>query len=213
MHFKYIVRLSLCKIRMLQRNCVQFLELCVSVLLACKDDNHPDIIQNRTLLEENTRLHELSTLLHGRHHKMSMEVKCFLFWMFFFFFKPTFICVFHMCVSFVVVIVVLTHCLAVQWAGWQGNKCRDEGVWDGNNGGGPPVGYRETSQQGTEAEQTSGWGDGAGVFVSLLETAAKYFFLFVFLSVYWWDSKRHYFSFFKHIFLFFSESYFEKMFL
>uniref|UniRef100_H2LUU0 E3 ubiquitin protein ligase n=1 Tax=Oryzias latipes TaxID=8090 RepID=H2LUU0_ORYLA len=58
---------------MLQRNCVQFLELCVSVLLACKDDNHPDIIQNRTLLEENTRLHELSTLLHGRHHKMSME--------------------------------------------------------------------------------------------------------------------------------------------
>ncbi|XP_020567814.1 E3 ubiquitin-protein ligase BRE1B isoform X2 [Oryzias latipes] len=40
---------------------------------ACKDDNHPDIIQNRTLLEENTRLHELSTLLHGRHHKMSME--------------------------------------------------------------------------------------------------------------------------------------------
>uniref|UniRef100_A0A8C7Y4L8 E3 ubiquitin protein ligase n=1 Tax=Oryzias sinensis TaxID=183150 RepID=A0A8C7Y4L8_9TELE len=48
-------------------------KLCVSVLLACKDDNHPDIIQNRTLLEENTRLHELSTLLHGRHHKMSME--------------------------------------------------------------------------------------------------------------------------------------------
>uniref|UniRef100_A0A8C7Y4P3 E3 ubiquitin protein ligase n=1 Tax=Oryzias sinensis TaxID=183150 RepID=A0A8C7Y4P3_9TELE len=48
-------------------------QLCVSVLLACKDDNHPDIIQNRTLLEENTRLHELSTLLHGRHHKMSME--------------------------------------------------------------------------------------------------------------------------------------------
>uniref|UniRef100_A0A3P9HJH0 E3 ubiquitin protein ligase n=1 Tax=Oryzias latipes TaxID=8090 RepID=A0A3P9HJH0_ORYLA len=46
---------------------------CVSVLLACKDDNHPDIIQNRTLLEENTRLHELSTFLHGRHHKMSME--------------------------------------------------------------------------------------------------------------------------------------------
>uniref|UniRef100_A0A3B3CA62 E3 ubiquitin protein ligase n=1 Tax=Oryzias melastigma TaxID=30732 RepID=A0A3B3CA62_ORYME len=28
---------------------------------------------NRTLLEENTRLHELSTFLHGRHHKMSME--------------------------------------------------------------------------------------------------------------------------------------------
>ncbi|XP_024141014.1 E3 ubiquitin-protein ligase BRE1B [Oryzias melastigma] len=37
------------------------------------DENHPDIIQNRTLLEENTRLHELSTFLHGRHHKMSME--------------------------------------------------------------------------------------------------------------------------------------------
>uniref|UniRef100_A0A8C8DQH4 E3 ubiquitin protein ligase n=1 Tax=Oryzias sinensis TaxID=183150 RepID=A0A8C8DQH4_9TELE len=42
--------------------------------MSCKDDNHPDIIQNRTLLEENTRLHELSTLLHGRHHKMSMEL-------------------------------------------------------------------------------------------------------------------------------------------
>ncbi|XP_068439417.1 E3 ubiquitin-protein ligase BRE1B isoform X1 [Clinocottus analis] len=41
---------------------------------ACEDDSQSDILNvNNTLLDENTRLRDLATLLQGRHHKMSME--------------------------------------------------------------------------------------------------------------------------------------------
>ncbi|XP_037320557.2 E3 ubiquitin-protein ligase BRE1B isoform X2 [Pungitius pungitius] len=41
---------------------------------AYEDDSQSDIINvNHTLLDENTRLRDLATLLQGRHHKMSME--------------------------------------------------------------------------------------------------------------------------------------------
>uniref|UniRef100_A0A8C2X7T6 E3 ubiquitin protein ligase n=1 Tax=Cyclopterus lumpus TaxID=8103 RepID=A0A8C2X7T6_CYCLU len=43
-------------------------------LHTCEDESQSDNINvNNTLLEENTRLRDLATLLQGRHHKMSME--------------------------------------------------------------------------------------------------------------------------------------------
>lgn len=45
-------------------------------LAGFEDDSQSDIINlNCTLLDENTRLRDLATLLQGRHHKMSMEVQ------------------------------------------------------------------------------------------------------------------------------------------
>lgn len=45
------------------------------VLSVCEDDSQQEIVvSNRTLLEENSRLQDLTSSLQGRHHKMSLEV-------------------------------------------------------------------------------------------------------------------------------------------
>lgn len=46
-----------------------------SLLTACKSDSQSDMVSsNITMLEDNLRLRDLTTLLQGKHHKMSMEV-------------------------------------------------------------------------------------------------------------------------------------------
>jgi len=47
-----------------------------SSLAAREDESQSDDVGvNDALLDENTRLRDLATLLQGRHHKMSMEVR------------------------------------------------------------------------------------------------------------------------------------------
>ncbi|XP_034049811.1 E3 ubiquitin-protein ligase BRE1B-like [Thalassophryne amazonica] len=49
-------------------------DMCKQVQAAvCNDDSQTENILKCTLLEENSRLRDLATLLQGRHHKMSME--------------------------------------------------------------------------------------------------------------------------------------------
>lgn len=45
------------------------------LLTACENDSQSDVVStNITVLEDNLRLRDLTTLLQGKHHKMSMEV-------------------------------------------------------------------------------------------------------------------------------------------
>lgn len=68
-------------------------------------------------------------------------------------------------------------CSAVQWVGRQGDQLWDQGLWDGDNSRGSAVGHWETPQQGTEAQQTSGWGHGAGAFKKWKNVCVVSFFL------------------------------------
>uniref|UniRef100_A0A672H6A3 E3 ubiquitin protein ligase n=1 Tax=Salarias fasciatus TaxID=181472 RepID=A0A672H6A3_SALFA len=57
---------------------MQFSKGAIGCLVCVFDRLHSRIndIMNHTLLEENSRLRDLTTVLQGRHHKMSMEVEC-----------------------------------------------------------------------------------------------------------------------------------------